>query len=174
MSTIEKAQAKAQKLQEYSEKQTIQAVVETVNWQFYIADDDSHAVLAKDCRSIKQPLVVNVIGFCKKDIQCSNLILIISNIPGEGKTFTLINLALSIAAELDENVLLIDADVSRSAEVLAALVDQMIFVITAEFPSQNIVMESVKTLTGCADEVLTLLNKTRWSLDSGCVGYGKY
>nr|WP_305908434.1 polysaccharide biosynthesis tyrosine autokinase [Methylomarinum sp. Ch1-1]MDP4521265.1 polysaccharide biosynthesis tyrosine autokinase [Methylomarinum sp. Ch1-1] len=39
--------------------------------------------------------------------------MITSSVPGEGKTFTSINLALSISAEFDKKVLLIDADVSK-------------------------------------------------------------
>ena len=37
-----------------------------------------------------------------------NLIAVTSAVPGEGKTFVSINLAISIAAELDRNVLLVD------------------------------------------------------------------
>lgn len=40
-------------------------------------------------------------------------ILISSALPGEGKTFTAVNLALSLAMEKDHAVLLIDADVAR-------------------------------------------------------------
>ncbi|MFQ5467857.1 MAG: XrtA-associated tyrosine autokinase, partial [Kiloniellaceae bacterium] len=43
----------------------------------------------------------------------NNLIMVTSAKPGEGKTFTAINLAISIALERDFTVLLIDADFSR-------------------------------------------------------------
>jgi len=43
----------------------------------------------------------------------ANLILVTSTRPGEGKTFTSVNLALSIALEQDKTVLLVDADVLR-------------------------------------------------------------
>jgi exopolysaccharide/PEP-CTERM locus tyrosine autokinase len=42
-----------------------------------------------------------------------NLIMVTSALPGEGKTFTAINLAMSIATELDCTVMLVDADVAR-------------------------------------------------------------
>ena len=39
--------------------------------------------------------------------------MVTSSLPGEGKTFVAINLAISMAMELDTTVLLVDADVSR-------------------------------------------------------------
>ena len=39
--------------------------------------------------------------------------MVTSALAGEGKSFTAINLAMSIAAELDNTVMLIDADVAR-------------------------------------------------------------
>jgi protein-tyrosine kinase len=55
-----------------------------------------------------------------------NLILVTSSVPGEGKTFVSINLALSIAAELDRTVLLVDADVAKNdiARVLGVSYEQ--------------------------------------------------
>lgn len=43
----------------------------------------------------------------------SNLVMVTSANPGEGKTFTAVNLAISIALERDYTVLLIDADFSN-------------------------------------------------------------
>jgi exopolysaccharide/PEP-CTERM locus tyrosine autokinase len=42
-----------------------------------------------------------------------NLIMVTSAVAGEGKSFTSVNLAMSIAAELDHTVMLVDADVAR-------------------------------------------------------------
>ncbi|WP_068077097.1 AAA family ATPase [Novosphingobium lentum] len=47
-------------------------------------------------------------------------ILVCSALPGEGKTFCAVNLALSIAAEKDNEVLLVDADFAKPS-VLSAL-----------------------------------------------------
>ena len=79
----------------------------------YIRLDKSHNTIAEEFRSIKRPLVANALGSRKRDINNANLILITSSIPGEGKTFISINLAFSIAAEMDKKVLLIDADVAK-------------------------------------------------------------
>ncbi|MFA5984848.1 MAG: XrtA-associated tyrosine autokinase [Methylococcaceae bacterium] len=79
----------------------------------YITKEDSHSQKAEEYRIIKRPLIDNAIGKNSKDIEKSNLILITSSLPGEGKTYSAINLALSISMEMDKQVLLIDADVAR-------------------------------------------------------------
>src|SRR6185436_2293720 len=43
----------------------------------------------------------------------NNIVLVTSAIPGEGKTFNALNLALSIARERDLDVLLVDGDVAQ-------------------------------------------------------------
>ncbi len=42
-----------------------------------------------------------------------NLILVTSSVPSEGKTFTSVNLSMSIAAEIDHTVLAIDTDIAK-------------------------------------------------------------
>ena len=70
-------------------------------------------VFADEYRRIKRPLLSNAFGKSASLLEKGNLILVTSSIPGEGKTFTAINLALSIAHEQDHTVLLIDCDVTR-------------------------------------------------------------
>ena len=64
-------------------------------------------------RVIKRPLIKNAMGKGAATINHSNLLMVTSALAGEGKSFTSINLALSIAAELDNTVMLVDADVAR-------------------------------------------------------------
>jgi protein-tyrosine kinase len=64
-------------------------------------------------RIIKRPLIKRAFTPRKANANPGNLIMITSSLPGEGKTFTSINLAMSIAMELDHTVLLVDADVAR-------------------------------------------------------------
>lgn len=64
-------------------------------------------------RRIKRPLLSNAFGKTASLVDRGNLILITSSIPGEGKTHTAVNLALSIAQERDHTVLLVDCDVTR-------------------------------------------------------------
>jgi protein-tyrosine kinase len=75
-----------------------------------------NAAISADLRRIKRPLLLAVNKSAAQGAQRlpPNLIVITSALPGEGKTFVSINLALSIAAELDRTVLLVDADVARN------------------------------------------------------------
>ena len=71
--------------------------------------------LADEFRIIKRPLIANASGKRVTPIKNGNLIMVTSSMPGEGKTFSAVNLAMSIAMELDQTVLLVDADVARPA-----------------------------------------------------------
>lgn len=70
-------------------------------------------LLVEDFRIIKRPLLKRAFAERSPDTPPANLIMITSSLPGEGKTYCAINLAMSIAMELDHTVLLIDADVAR-------------------------------------------------------------
>ena len=69
--------------------------------------------MADQYRVIKRPLIANAMGRGAATIKHANLIMVTSALAGEGKSFTSINLAMSIAAELDHTVMLVDADVAR-------------------------------------------------------------
>jgi len=71
------------------------------------------SAIADEYRIIKRPLISNALGKGAAPIRNGNLIMITSALPGEGKSFTSINLAMSMAAELDTTVMLVDADVAR-------------------------------------------------------------
>jgi protein-tyrosine kinase len=64
-------------------------------------------------RRIKRPLLANAFGKTASLVDRGNLILVTSSLPGEGKTHTAVNLALSIAQEQDHTVLLVDCDVNK-------------------------------------------------------------
>jgi exopolysaccharide/PEP-CTERM locus tyrosine autokinase len=69
--------------------------------------------LVEDFRMIKRPLIKRAFAERAPGDIPGNLIMITSSLPGEGKTYCAINLAMSIAMELDHTVLLVDADVAR-------------------------------------------------------------
>jgi exopolysaccharide/PEP-CTERM locus tyrosine autokinase len=81
----------------------------------YLTPSANRTRLADEFRVLKRPLLNNVLGKSVAPSERANLIMITSSLPGEGKTFTSINLAISISMELDCRVLLIDADVARPA-----------------------------------------------------------
>lgn len=69
--------------------------------------------ITEEFRRIKRPLLMNVEGKGASVVPNANMIMVSSALAGEGKTFTSINLALSIAMEMDRTVLLVDADVAK-------------------------------------------------------------
>jgi protein-tyrosine kinase len=71
--------------------------------------------LSDEYRTIKRPLLENISGKSAKQIPNVNLIMVTSSVSGEGKTFTAINLAMSIAMEQGRSVLLVDADTAKGS-----------------------------------------------------------
>lgn len=70
-------------------------------------------LIFEEFRQIKRKLINNAFGPLSSTLNHANLIMVSSSRPSEGKTFTAVNLALSIALEQDKTVLLVDADVLR-------------------------------------------------------------
>ena len=79
----------------------------------FVSLSPKRRVINEEFSVIKRKLINNAFGPLSKSLKHSNLILVSSSRPGEGKTFTSINLALSIALEQDKTVLLVDTDVLR-------------------------------------------------------------
>jgi exopolysaccharide/PEP-CTERM locus tyrosine autokinase len=67
--------------------------------------------IAQQYRRIKRPLINNALGRGVAQLASGNIIMITSAVPGEGKTFMSLNLALSMRLEEDVTVLLVDGDV---------------------------------------------------------------
>lgn len=78
-----------------------------------ITPDGERSQLAEQFRLIKRPLIMNAFNQGAALIKNGNLIMVTSTFPGEGKSFCSINLAMSIAMEMDHRVLLVDADVAK-------------------------------------------------------------
>lgn len=79
----------------------------------FVTPDAPRSRIADEFRILKRPLIANAAGKGVAAAQNGNLIMVTSALPGEGKTFCSINLAISIALELDRSVLLVDADVAK-------------------------------------------------------------
>lgn len=76
--------------------------------------DDERTPIGEGFRRIKRRILANVTD------PAGNLVMVTSALQGEGKTFCAVNLAISIAMEVDRTVLLVDADTARP-NVLPAL-----------------------------------------------------
>lgn len=86
----------------------------------FIVPDAPPSVTAEEFRLVKRSLLLRASSRLDGGPANSNLILVTSAQPGEGKTFCSVNLALSIASERDYTVLLVDADFAKP-EVLSTL-----------------------------------------------------
>ncbi len=87
----------------------------------YILPDAAPSVLSEEFRLVKRQLLLSAFGGRKTHaVERGRAILVCSAQPNEGKTFCAVNLALSMAAESDSEVLLVDADVAKP-EVLSSL-----------------------------------------------------
>ncbi len=81
----------------------------------YLVPGSSQSQLADEFRVIKRPILSNIASAEGAAQANRNLVMMTSALPGEGKTFASINLALSMATELDRTVLLVEADSARPA-----------------------------------------------------------
>lgn len=78
-----------------------------------LTPDAKRSQLAEEYRLIKRPLLMNIDKKGADIVDNANLIMVTSSLPREGKTFSAINLAMSIAMERDRTVLLVDGDVAK-------------------------------------------------------------
>ena len=82
----------------------------------YLPDSSCDRQFAGHYRQIKRPLIAAALEPVSADqpqASSRRLVMMASALPGDGKTFTSINLALSMARESDVTVLMIDADVAK-------------------------------------------------------------
>jgi len=90
---------------------TIRVDRDRLRQQRMITPDGERTPIAEGFRRIKRQILANVAN--PRPGAPANLVLVTSALPGEGKTFCAINLAISIALEMDRTALLVDADVAR-------------------------------------------------------------
>jgi exopolysaccharide/PEP-CTERM locus tyrosine autokinase len=69
--------------------------------------------VANEFRRIKRPLIANATRTGADAALHQNVIMIASGLPGAGKTFCAVNLAMSLSLERELNVVLVDADVAK-------------------------------------------------------------
>jgi len=92
---------------------TVQLDLTALSGSGFVTPNSPRSVTTDQYRVIKRPLLENATGKGASLVANGNLIMVTSALPGEGKSFTAINLAMSLAMELDHTVMLVDADVTR-------------------------------------------------------------
>jgi protein-tyrosine kinase len=91
--------------------QTLRVNIDRLRQHGLITPGGERNPTAESFRRIKRHILANVAN--RRAGAPANLVLVTSSLPGEGKTFCAINLAISIALEIDHTVLLVDADVAK-------------------------------------------------------------
>ena len=80
----------------------------------YLPEEDKERQFADEYRRIKRPLIRKALAPIPAAAAADpRLIMVTSALPGDGKTFTSINLAFSLARERDISVVLVDADLPK-------------------------------------------------------------
>ncbi|MCX9156884.1 XrtA-associated tyrosine autokinase [Niveibacterium sp. 24ML] len=102
------------------ERRTVEIDLDRLAALGFVSPTQPNTPTAEQYRIIKRPVLRNAQGRGAAPVENGNLIMVTSSMPGEGKSFSAINLAISMAMELDHTVLLVDADVSKPS-VLKAL-----------------------------------------------------
>ncbi len=80
----------------------------------FMLPGDPASRLSEEFQQIKRRLIGNTVPGMLNSPNPPNLIMVTSSMPGEGKTYTSMNLAMSIAMEIDRTVLTIDSDILKS------------------------------------------------------------
>jgi exopolysaccharide/PEP-CTERM locus tyrosine autokinase len=90
----------------------------------YLTPTTLTGTLAEEFRLLKRPILQNAMGRSAAPVERGNVIAVTSALPHEGKTFTAMNLAMSIAQERDHTALLIDSDlIQRSLTAFLGIDD---------------------------------------------------
>lgn len=90
---------------------TLSIDLDRLRSQSILTPDAARTPVAEGFRRIKRRILANVAN--PKAGAPTNLVMVTSALPGEGKTFCAVNLAISIALEMDRTVLLVDADLAK-------------------------------------------------------------
>lgn len=79
----------------------------------YMVPGEQNVHMAEEYQQIKRRLLANMVDGMMPAGAPSNLVMVTSSVPGEGKTFTSLNLAISMAMEMERTVLVVDTDILK-------------------------------------------------------------
>ena len=143
--------------------------------------DEEIDIITRQYRKIKHPLVAKAMGRGVPREPKGYLIMIASAMSGEGKSFTAMNLALSLSLEKDLSVLLVDADapkphltrvmgLANAPGLLDALRDPQLDV-EALIHATNVRSLSFLPVGVCGDDATELLSSTRMERTAAMLGH---
>jgi exopolysaccharide/PEP-CTERM locus tyrosine autokinase len=95
--------------------QTVMLDLKALEKLGYLTPATMHLPRADEYRRIKRPVLVTAFSDAAKKVKNANLVAVTSSVEGEGKSYTSLNLAMSVATELDRTVLLVDTDVFKQS-----------------------------------------------------------
>jgi exopolysaccharide/PEP-CTERM locus tyrosine autokinase len=115
-STVERLQERSQTIDRSAESTALCRVDQSALKRMGVlpADVEAERRLADELRRVKRPLLNNAVGKGAEAFVRGMRIVVTSAEAGEGKTFTAVNLALSLAREADFEVLLVDGDIPKA------------------------------------------------------------
>ena len=113
-----------------AKRQILEINLDQLKLKGFVSTNTDRQLINEEYRAIKRKVLDNAFGALSQSLTNSNIIMVSSSRPSEGKTFTAVNLALSIALEQDKTVLLVDADVLKPNVMR-----------TLELPNQDGLME---------------------------------
>jgi protein-tyrosine kinase len=142
--------------------------------------DEEIDIITRQYRKIKHPLVAKAMGRGVPREPKAYLIMIASAMSGEGKSFTAMNLALSLSLEKDLSVLLVDADapkphltrvmgLANAPGLLDTLRDPQLDVESLIHPT-NVRALSFLPVGVCGDDATELLSSTRMERTAALLG----
>lgn len=91
----------------------VQIDLERLQAAGFLTPDVGVNALSEEYQQIKRRVLGNMVQGMAPNANNPNLIMVTSSVPSEGKTFTSVNLSMSLAAEIDHTVLAIDTDIAK-------------------------------------------------------------
>lgn len=96
------------------QRPTLELDLERLRRLGFMVPGDPASRLSEEFQQIKRRLIGNTVPGMLNSANPPNLVMVTSSMPGEGKTYTTMNLAMSIAMEIDRTVLAVDSDILKS------------------------------------------------------------
>lgn len=105
--------APARVIQQFAFGEPIFLPLEQMRERGFVTPAARATATGQEFRSIKGPILEKAFGADSQRVANGHRVAVTSALPGEGKTFCAVNLAISIAATGERPVLLLDADIAR-------------------------------------------------------------